>query len=54
MTVIANVATGDMCRHFTHRVDAVMAIAASTEYLRVINRHCRGEYIGGMAVFTDV
>ena len=54
MTVVAGVATSDMCRILTGRNRAVMARAASTYHLGVIDRIYWHPYVGAVAVLTDV
>jgi len=54
VAVIAVVAAGDVCRVFAGGGDAIVAGATGTQDLGVIDDHHRREYIGRVAVFTDI
>ena len=54
MTVIAVVAAGDVCRVLAGGGNAVVAGATSTQDLGVVDNYHRREYIGRVAVFTDI
>ena len=54
MTIIAGVATCDMCRLFADRNDAVVARSASANDLRVIDSHYGPENIRRVAVLAYI
>ena len=54
VTIVAGVATGNVRQVFANGDDAIMAGAASPNDLRVINGHYRREYVGRMAVLTNI
>ena len=54
MTVIAGVATGDMCRGLADGSDTVMAGDTGSNYLRVIDGQRRCKHIGRVAVLADI
>jgi len=54
VTIVTSVTTGNMCQVFAYGDDAIMAGAASPDNLRVVNRHCRCENIGCVAVLAHV
>ena len=54
VTVVAGIATGNVCRVLADGNNAVMAGTATPEHLRVINRHHGRKYIGRVAVLADI
>ena len=54
MTVIAIVAAGDVCRVLAGRSDAIVTGATGPQNLGVIDYHHGREYVGAVAVFTDI
>lgn len=54
MAVVASIATGDVGWVLADRCNAIMAGAAGTHYMRVINGEHRREHVGVMAVFADI
>ena len=54
VAVVAGIAAGNMRRMLARRDDAVMAAAAGTDNLHVINRKDRREYIGVVAVLANI
>ena len=54
MTVIAVVTARNMRRLLAGGGDTVVAGAATSDYLRVIDYHNGLPHIGGVAIFTDV
>ncbi len=54
MAVVTGRATRNVVRIFSGRYDAVMARAARTDYLGMVNRVGRHPGIGVVAIFTDV
>lgn len=54
VTVIAVVAARNVRRIFASGDDAIVACAATADYLGMVDSHCGRECIGGMAVFADI
>ena len=54
VAVVAVVAAGDVCWMLAGGGNAVVAGAARTQDLGMVDDYHRREYIGGMAVFTDI
>ncbi len=54
MAVVTGIAAGNMSSMLARSGNAVMARIAGADYLSVVNRKCGCEYIGAMAIFTDV
>ncbi len=54
MAVVAGIAAGNMSRMLARRSNAVMTRIAGADDLSVVHRKCRYEYIGAVAIFTDV
>ena len=54
MTIIAGIVTGDVCRMFSGRCDAVMTGAAGANYLGMVDGKNGHEYIGAVAVLANV
>ena len=54
VTVIAVIATGDVCRRLTGGDDAIMTSAASADHLGVIDNDHGHKHGGAVAVFTNI
>lgn len=54
MAIVTGVATGEMGGMFAGGYDAIVTGVAGTDDLRVINGEHRREYVGVVAVFTDI
>ena len=54
MAIVASVATGDVCRVFADRRDAVVTGSACADDLRMIDGEDRCEHIGCVAVLANV
>ena len=54
VTVVTLCCSGQVIKILTHGSDAIVATAAATQYLEVIDRDGRIPQVGAVAVFADV